>query len=97
MRFDFAWDPNKEKSNRIKHGINFEQAATVFQDPRAATIYDDEHSDYEDRWITLGISSTSGLIVVHHTFDEIDSKHAQIRIFSCRKATPEQIRQYTEG
>ncbi|MBC8453578.1 BrnT family toxin [PVC group bacterium] len=96
MRYDFAWDPNKAKGNRIKHGVNFEQAATVFQDPRAATIYDDEHSDYEDRWITLGVSSSGGLITVFHTFNEIDNEHAQIRIFSCRKATDEQKQQYTE-
>jgi len=96
MRYDFSWDPNKARENRRKHGVSFEQAATVFCDPRAASLYDDDHSDFEDRWMTLGVSSISGLIVVHHTFEDIDEEHVRIRIFSCRKATPEQIRQYTE-
>ncbi len=96
MQYDFSWDPNKARENCRKHGVSFEHASTVFRDPRAASLYDDDHSDFEDRWMTLGLSSVGGIILVHHTFDEIDENHARIRIFSCRKATPEQIRQYTE-
>jgi len=69
---------------------------TVFRDPKAASLYDDEHSKTEDRWVTLGLSAGNGLLVVHHTFEQIDADHASIRIFSCRKATPNQIRQYGE-
>jgi len=96
MRYDFEWDPEKARLNRRKHSVSFEQGATVFRDPKAASLYDDAHSKTEDRWVTLGLSSGSGLLVVHHTFEEIDANHARIRIFSCRKATPNQIRQYGE-
>ena len=96
VHYDFEWDPEKGRQNRRKHGVSFEQGATVFRDPRAASLFDDEHSDTEDRWVTLGISAGGGLLVVNHTFAEIDATHVRIRIFSCRKANPEQIRQYGE-
>ncbi len=85
-----------DRQNRRKHRVSFEQGATVFRDPRAASLYDDEHSETEDRWVTLGLSVGSGLLVVHHTFDEIDADHVRIRIFSYRKATTDQIQQYGE-
>ncbi len=96
MQYDFAWDPDKARRNRRKHGVSFDQAATVFHDPRAASLYDDEHSESEGRWMTLGLSATGGVVVVNHTFVEIDNNHAQVRIFSCRKAAREQIEQYAE-
>jgi len=74
-----------------------EQAGTVFRDPRMLSLYDDEHSDsQEDRWITLGLSTVSGLLVVHHTFEDVDADTVRIRIFSSRKATKEEIKQYSE-
>jgi len=94
MRYDFEWDPEKARENERKHRVSIEQGATVFRDPKAASLYDDGHSDKEDRWVTLGLSAGGGLLVVHHTFNEIDADHVRIRIFSCRKATPDQIRQY---
>jgi len=96
VQYDFEWDPAKARQNRRKHRVSFEQGDTVFRDPRAASLYDDEHSETEDRWVTLGLSAGSGLLVVHHTFQEIDADHVRIRIFSCRKATPDQIQQYGE-
>nr|VFJ61693.1 MAG: hypothetical protein BECKFW1821B_GA0114236_106710 [Candidatus Kentron sp. FW] len=96
MRYDFEWDREKARRNHRKHRVTFEQSATVFRDPKAASLYDEEHSEMEERWITLGISSNSGLLVVHHTFEEIDGGHVRVRIFSCRKATQDEIRQYGE-
>jgi hypothetical protein len=96
VQYDFEWDPEKARLNRRKHGVGFDQAATVFRDPRAASLYDDEHSETEDRWITLGISAAGGLLVVHHTFEEVDATHVRVRIFSSRKATAEEIGQYAE-
>ena len=55
MIYNFEWDNKKNKSNQKKHGVSFEQATTVFQDPRALTLFDDEHSITEERWVTLGI------------------------------------------
>nr|VFJ58463.1 MAG: hypothetical protein BECKDK2373C_GA0170839_106520 [Candidatus Kentron sp. DK] len=94
IQYDFEWDRGKARRNRQKHHVSFEQGATVFRDPKSASLYDEEHSQTEDRWITLGISSDSGLLVVHHTFEEIDAGHIRIRIFSCRKANHGEIRQY---
>ncbi len=55
--YEFEWDPAKASANLNKHGLDFEQAATVFLDPLAATIPDEEHSEKEVRWITLGIET----------------------------------------
>jgi uncharacterized DUF497 family protein len=96
VQYDFEWDPNKAQQNRSKHGISFEQAATVFRDPKAISVYDAEHSTKEDRWTTLGLSASIGLIVVCHTFEWTDPSTARIRIFSCRKATRRESRQYLE-
>ena len=53
MQYNFEWDPEKAKTNRKKHKVRFEHAATIFKDPKAISIYDNEHSRNEDRWITL--------------------------------------------
>jgi uncharacterized DUF497 family protein len=96
VQFNFEWDPKKAGLNRQRHHVTFEQAATVFRDPRALSIYDEGHSQPEDRWITLGMSERGGLLVVCHTFKEIDPATVQIRIISSRKATQREIRQYWE-
>lgn len=94
MQYDFEWDPNKARKNRSKHRVSFEEAATVFRDPRALTLYDDEHSETEDRWITLGISVSGRLLVVCHTFREKDERSATIRIFSSRRGNRRETQQY---
>ena len=97
MQYNFEWDLEKNATNRKKHRVIFEQAATVFRDHRMLSLYDDEHSESEeDRWITLGLSAVSGLLVVHHTFEELDADTVKIRIFSSRKATKQEIKQYSE-
>lgn len=96
MEFNFEWDVKKARTNQKKHGVAFEHAATVFQDPRALSIYDQEHSDEEDRWITLGLAATGQMLVVHHTFEETDKDTVRLRIFSCRKATKRENQQYVE-
>ena len=94
MQYDFEWDPEKAELNRRKHRVRFAHAATVFRDSEAISIFDDEHSDNEDRWITLGIASTGSLLVVHHTFNQINKNTAKIRIFSSRKANKLEQKQY---
>ena len=64
FRYQFAWDPAKAHDNLAKHDIGFEQAATVFRDPLAVTVYDSEHSAAEERWATLGRSESGALLVV---------------------------------
>lgn len=96
MQYNFEWDPKKAKINKIKHKVSFELTGTVFKDPRAISIYDDEHSRDEDRWITLGLASNGFLLAVHHTFKQIDRDNVTIRIISSRKATKNEKKQYTE-
>ncbi len=67
MSLNFQWDENKAESNLSKHGVNFEEAATVFGDPFSLTIPDPAHSQSEDRFIILGTSHNDKLLVVVHT------------------------------
>jgi len=97
LRYKFDWDPAKEKTNVRKHKVSFRRAATVFRDANQLSIYDEEHSEYEDRWITMGIDSGSVLRVVVHTFKQIGDSLCEIRIISARKATSREARQYREG
>jgi len=96
MIYQFEWDPLKASSNYRKHGVSFDLAATVFRDPNALSIYDEEHSMDEDRWITLGITSKGQLLVVHHTFRQESRNRFYIRVISSRKATNKEIKQYNE-
>lgn len=97
MQYNLEWDPEKAKENWQKHGVRFEQAATVFRDPKAMTLYDDEHSVTEERWITMGISANNILLVVHHTFREETMNTATIRLISSRKAIQKERQQYITG
>lgn len=96
MQYKFDWDPRKASANARKHRITFRQAATVFRDPLHLSIYDEEHSADEDRWITLGIGGGGRLLVVIHTFEPIDSENVSVRIISARKATTSEKAQYRE-
>ena len=80
----FEWDPSKATANVKKHGVSFEEAATVFFDDRAVEFYDDSHSDWEDRMLLLGLSSRLRLLLVCHCFRKSNSV---VRIISARKAT----------
>ena len=72
MRYNFNWNPDKERTNLRKHGITFRKAASIFRDPNQLSRYDDYHSGKEDRWITLGVDDTGILRVVIHTFEQIE-------------------------
>ena len=97
MRYNFDWDPVKEKQNIRKHKIAFRRAATVFRDPNQLSIYDEEHGEDEDRWITIGIDSGGILRVVIHTFEQVEEDLCKIRIISARKATGAEANKYREG
>jgi len=96
MYYNFEWNPTKARSNYKKHGIRFEEAATVFRDPKALTIFDPDHSEREERWVTMGISKSGRLLIVCHTFQEVTKGLAVIRIFSSRKATKKESETYGE-
>lgn len=90
----FEWDEAKADSNARKHGISFQEAATVFEDEAAVLVGDPDHSDAEDRFILLGQSSgRRRLLVVVHCYREEDEV---IRVISARRATRPESKQYTE-
>ncbi len=97
MRYDFDWDPSKEKQNVRKHKVAFRRAVTIFRDPNQLSVYDEEHSEGEGRWITIGIDSGGVLRVVVHTYEQIDEDSCAIRIISARRATRTEAKQYREG
>ena len=87
--FEFEWDEEKATSNLKKHGISFEEGATIFNDPEIGTISDPDHSRDEERFISIGVSVQKRLLVIIHTFRE-----ERIRIISCRKATNTERKTY---
>lgn len=91
---DFEWDPAKAASNIAKHGVTFEQAATVLLDALALTVFDQAHGALEERWFTLGLSSNGRLLAVAHTYVATGPSSARIRIISAREATRQERRQY---
>ena len=97
INYNFEWDPGKARDNRAKHNVSFDEAATVFKDPRALSIFDQGHSEDEERWITMGISENGRLLVVAHTFRPEGKAAVMIRIISSRKATKQETREYGEA
>jgi uncharacterized DUF497 family protein len=87
------WDRAKAAGNRQKHGVSFEEAESVFYDECARQIPDTEHSETEDRFVLLGLSHRTRVLVVVHAYRESD---AVIRIISARKATKLEQQQYWE-
>ena len=94
FQYQFEWDPVKARRNLKDHQVAFERAATVFLDPQALSEFDEEHSQDEDRWVTLGLDRTGSLLVVCHTYREETAVSARIRLISARKATRNETKQY---
>jgi uncharacterized protein len=88
----FEWDPQKAGLNLKKHGVSFEDAASIFGDPLAGTIPDPEHSTAEPRFITIGVTPGQRVLVVVHT-----DRAEQIRILSARPATRAETKKYEEA
>lgn len=94
FNYHFEWDPAKAANNRRKHRVSFDLAATVFNDPLMLSIPNEEHSETEERWLTLGQAENCKLLVVIHTYQEISTHAANVRIISARPATKHEQRQY---
>ena len=88
---DFEWDENKARMNEAKHGVAFDAAATVFDDPYARLIPDPDHSAEEDRFILLGLTHDAEALVVCHC---LRGMGLVIRIISARKATRKEENEY---
>ena len=91
MRVTVEWDPTKARTNRRKHGVTFEEAATVFTDPLSSTIADPLHSEEEERFIIIGQSIQQRLLVVVHA-----DRGNRIRIISARVANAHERKTYEE-
>lgn len=88
----YEWDPVKAATNARKHRVTFEEAASVFLDPSALTFWDPDHSEEEDREITIGPSARQRVLFMAHA-----AREAGVRIISARRATRREQRQYEDG
>jgi uncharacterized DUF497 family protein len=91
MPLTFEWDLRKARLNLAKHGVGFEEASTIFGDPLSLTIVDPEHSQTEERYVTMGTAFNGKLLVVVHT-DRGDN----IRIISARRVSRRERKLYEE-
>jgi uncharacterized DUF497 family protein len=92
MELAFEWDEVKARSNLRKHRVSFHEARTTFNDPYLLTFPDAEHSGTEDRFVSIGISGRSRVLVTNHT-----DRAGKVRIISSRRATARDRRFYEEG
>ena len=88
----FEWDENKNLINQAKHGVSFQESISVFYDDDALLLYDPDHSDYEDRFLIIGLSFKANMLVACHCCREDNI----IRIISSRKATKNEKAKYIE-
>ena len=93
MALKFEWDPEKAASNLAKHRVSFDEASTVFADPRAKLFYDADHSTEETREIIVGHSILDRLLLVSFT----ERGRDLVRIISARVATRKERRAYEEN
>ncbi len=89
----FSWDERKARDNLRKHAVPFEEAVTAFSDENARLMYDPEHSQNEDRFVLLGISSKLRILIICHVYHQSER---EIRIISARKADRDERKQYGE-
>jgi len=97
MNYNFEWDPTKAKKNLSKHKINFEDATSIFKDKNSISIFDESHSENEERWATIGLDVKTRTLVVIHTYISFDKDNCNIRIISARKATKNEMKFYNKG
>ena len=88
---EFEWDENKAEANLSKHGVSFDEAKTVFDDPLYIDFYDPDHSDDEDRYIIIGESQQRRLLIVSYT-----ERDRQTRLISAREVTRREREDYEE-
>jgi uncharacterized protein len=92
MRMKFEWDEDKAKANLSKHGVSFDEAKAVFDDPLYIDFYDPDHSEDEERYIIIGQSQQHRLLIVSYT-----ERESKIRLISAREATKAEKNAYEEG
>ena len=90
----FEWDENKNEINQRKHGISFDEVTSVFRDTFAIVFDDPDHSEYEDRFLIIGMSTIKRICIVSHCYRGFDDR---IRIISARTATKSERKIYEQG
>ena len=88
---EFDWDPGKARTNLAKHGVSFEEASTVLDDPFATTVSDSGHSEMEERLVTIGRSVHGHVLTVGHV-----ERGVRIRLFFARRATKRERQTHEE-
>lgn len=88
---DFAWDTDKAATNLAKHGVSFEEASTVFRDPLYIDFHDPDHSDDEQRFLLVGLSSENRMLIVSYT-----ERNETVRLISAREVTAAERKAYEE-
>lgn len=98
---EFDWDDAKALANLRKHGVGFLEAMSLFADPLTITDFDDAHSDDEDRFVSVGRSTSGRLLLAVHTFSEVvnvgEAPYSFVRIISAREPTTHERRRYEQG
>ena len=92
MGYEFEWDPAKERANRRKHGVSFDEATTAFADPFSLNMPDPSHSVSEQRFLVLGRSARARLLIVAYA-----ERGPRTRLISARKASPGERNLYDEA
>jgi uncharacterized protein len=95
VRLEFDWDQVKARSNFEKHKVSFEDAQSIFLDPLALSTLDEDAT--EERWITVGVSSSAKVLLVVHTHMQITPNRIYIRIISARKPNKREKRHYEQN
>jgi uncharacterized protein len=91
MRFE--WDEKKNQRNTRKHGVSFEEACAVFDDPLHLSLLDHRFTYFEERWVTIGMTGEKGIVVAAHLYFDEDDEEV-VRIISARTATKQEVAQY---
>ncbi|MEX2301216.1 MAG: BrnT family toxin [Bryobacterales bacterium] len=92
MSLLFEWDNKKAEENRKKHGVSFDEATSVLDDPLSVTIPDPDHSADESRFVTMGMSQRNRILVIVHT-----DRGSRLRMISARQAESLEVRKYEQG
>jgi uncharacterized protein len=96
MKLLFEWNADKAASNLKKHKVSFDEAKTLFNDPLLATFPDSEHSAYEQRFVSIGISAKGRVLLAAHT-ETMTTDYIVVRLISCRRATAAERKVYEEA
>ena len=96
QHFQFDWSESKAASNIRKHGVSFELASSVFNDPQVLTVPDTGHSESEERWFSIGMASNGTMLSIAYLWAQPEPGLVKIRIITARRATAKEIRSYGE-